>query len=133
MVGVTRCFQPLDDLRQATGRDRAAHLTVGQARRTRLSMQPTLTATPLSSLASGMIWHCGFPSKRRSGRASCKTISLLGIEAQEDYVGVNRGLGQRAVRDVVWALLDRGNLGTTSIVTQPVSKSAVTSLFLRPR
>ncbi len=47
--------------------------------RTRLSMQPTLTAISRSSFAMAMMWHCGLPSKRTPPMASSSTIACLAL------------------------------------------------------
>src|SRR3954470_3980307 len=58
--------------------------------RTRLSMQPTLTASSPLSLAIGMMWHCGLPSKRRPRQ-------LLSIQPQQDDRRLNGHIAQRSI------------------------------------
>ena len=73
--------------------------------RVRLSMHPTLSATCPCSLAIGMMWHCGLPSKRMSGIASCSDIACLPLTRRNTTSGIDRRLGERPVDDALRALL----------------------------
>jgi hypothetical protein len=74
IVGGTRYAQALDKVDTRLAGIAQVTSLLDMSVRTRLSMRPKLTAISPPSLAIGIMWHCGLPSKRRPGQASCNSI-----------------------------------------------------------
>ena len=112
---------------EAGAGDRAGHLGGGHPR-----CGPRLSAQPRAGrdLKNRLLGDRDDVALRlaldapRPGSASARTMSTLGLDAQQHGRRIDRGLGQRAVGHGPRSVEHHGIWGTTSIVTQPASRRA---------